>query len=125
MEHMNLGQILKIVLCSGLAVILLSVACSAAMRSPVNQTGKQESMTRKDINAVLKDHDKELLAVPGVVGVYVGLLPDDKTPCLKVMVVKETEDLKGRIPKSIEGYPVLIEESGVIRPLKGRIPSRN
>ena len=122
---MNLGQMLKIVLCSGLTVVLLSIACSAAMRSPVNQTGQQESMTRKDINAVLRDHDKELLAIPGVVGVYVGLLPDDKTPCLKVMVVKETEDLKRRIPNSIEGYPVLIEESGVIRPLKDHIPSRS
>src|SRR3990172_5999700 len=120
---MNLGQMLKIGLCAVLSLIWLSIACSAAMRSPVNQTGQKESMTRKDINAVLNDHDKELLAIPGVVGVYVGLLPDDKTPCLKVMVVKETEDLKRRIPKSIEGYPVLIEESGVIRPLKGRIPS--
>ena len=107
----------KIGLCSVLTFILPLIACSAAMRSPVNQTGQQESMTRKDINAVLKDHDKELLTIPGVVGVYIGLLPDDKTPCLKVMVVKETEDLKRRIPKSIEGYPVLIEESGVIRPL--------
>ena len=122
---MNLGQMHKIGLCTALSFILLSIACSAAIRSPVNQTGQQESMTRKDINAVLKDHDKELLTIPGVVGVYIGLLPDDKTPCLKVMVVKETEDLKRRIPKSIEGYPVLIEESGVIRPLKGRIPSHS
>ncbi len=113
----------KIGLCSVLTVILFSIACSAAIRSPVNQTGQQESMTRKDINTVLKDHDKELLAIPGVVGVYVGLLPDDKTPCLKVMVVEETEDLKRRIPKSIDGYPVIIEESGVIRPLKDRIRS--
>jgi hypothetical protein len=82
-------------------------------------------MTRRDINAVLKDHEEELLAISGVVGVYVGLLPDEKTPCLKVMVVKETEDLKRRIPKSIEGYPVLIEESGVIHPLKDRIPSND
>ena len=113
-----MGQLRKSGLWSVLTGILLSIACSAAMQIPVNQTGQQESMTRKDINAVLKDHDNELLAIPGVVGVYVGLLPDDKTPCLKVMVVKETEDLKRRIPKSIEGYPVLIEESGVIRPLK-------
>jgi len=120
-----LGQLHKIGLYSILSFILLSIACSVAIRSPVNQTGQQESMTRKDINAVLKDHDKELLAIPGVVGVYVGLLPDDKTPCLKVMVVKETEDLKKRIPKSIEGYPVVIEESGVIRPLKGRISSHS
>lgn len=91
------------------------------MRRPINQTEQDGSMSRKDINAVLKEHDKELLAIAGVVGVYVGLLPDDKAPCLKVMVVKETEDLKRRIPKSIEGYPVLIEESGVIRPLKRQI----
>lgn len=120
-----MGQVHEIGLCSVLAVILLSLSCSAAIQGPVNQTGQQESMTRKDINAVLKNHDKELLAIPGVVGVYVGLLPDDKTPCLKVMVVKETEDLKRRIPKSIEGYLVLIEESGVIRPLKDRIPSHS
>jgi len=115
---MNFGHWHKIRLCSGLTIILLSIACLAAIQSPINQAGQRELMTRKDINAVLKDHDKELLAIPGVVGVYVGLLSDDKTPCLKVMVVKETEDLKRRIPKSIEGYPVLIEESGVIRPLK-------
>jgi hypothetical protein len=82
-------------------------------------------MIRKDINTVLNNHDKELLAIPGVVGVFVGLLPDDKTPCLKVMVVKETEDLKRLIPKYIEGYQVVIDESGVIRPLKNRIPGNS
>ena len=79
-------------------------------------------MTRKDINEVLRDHDQELMSVPGIVGVYVGLLPDEKSPCLKVMVVKETEDLKKRIPMSLEGYPVLIEETGVIRPFPDNIP---
>jgi hypothetical protein len=122
---MNWGQVHKIGLCSVLTGILLSIAFSAPIWSQVDQTGQNESMTRKDINAVLKDHDKGLLAIPGVVGVYVGLLPDERTLCLKVMVVKETEDLKRRIPKSIEGYPVLIEESGVIRPLKGRNPSHS
>src|SRR6266581_1176843 len=43
----------------------------------------------RDINAVLADHDKELLAIPGVVGVYVGLLSDQKTQCLKVMLKRE------------------------------------
>ena len=113
----------KIRLCPVWVAILLSIAWSATIESQVNQTAQTESMTQKDINAVLKDHDKELLAITGVVGVYVGLLPDDKTPCLKVMVIKETEDLKRRIPKSIEGFPVLVEESGVIRPLKDPTPS--
>jgi len=38
------------------------------------------------------------------------------------MVIEETEDLKKAIPKTLEGYPVLIEESGVIRPLPGENP---
>ena len=45
------------------------------------------------------------------------LLPDDKTPCLKVMAVKKTEDLEKAIPKTLDGYPVEIEETGIIRPL--------
>ena len=108
-----------------LSFILLSMACPNAMADEVNRNRRQESMTQKDINAVLKEHDKELMAIPGVVGVYVGLLADDKTPCLKVMVVKETEEIKNKIPKSIDGHPVIIEESGVIRPMKGKTPSHN
>jgi hypothetical protein len=97
--------------------MLLLMACHATRQSPVEQPTQQESMTLKDINAVLREHDKELMALKGVVGVYVGLLPDNKTSCLKVMVVKKTQDLEKKIPKSLDGYPVLIEESGVIRPL--------
>jgi hypothetical protein len=33
------------------------------------------------------------------------------------MVVKVTKDLRKKIPESIEGYAVLLEESGIIRPL--------
>jgi len=35
---------------------------------------------KRDINAVLRDHDKELMAIPNVAGVYVGVLGDGKTP---------------------------------------------
>jgi hypothetical protein len=122
---MNAGQMLKTGLCPLLTLILLLVACSTTTQGQICQMKQQETKTQKDINSVLKAHDKELLAIPGVVGVYVGLLPDDKTSCLKVMVVKETEDLRKKIPKSIDGYPVLIEESGVIRPLNSRIPNNS
>jgi len=74
-------------------------------------------MIRRDINEVLADHDDDLLKIPGVVGVYVGVLDDGSTPCLKVMAKKKTAELKDRIPRSLEGYPVLVEETGVIRPL--------
>jgi len=78
----------------------------------------QHAAPLRDINAVLADHDKELLAIPGVVGVYVGLLSDEKTPCLKVMLVRKDAGLKRRIPRTLEGHPVMTEVTGEIRPLK-------
>ena len=75
-------------------------------------------MPSRDINAVLRAHEDELMAIPGVVGIYVGLMDDDKTPCLRVMAVKKNQDLERQVPKSLEGYPVVIEETGVIRPLR-------
>jgi hypothetical protein len=72
----------------------------------------------RDINAVLADHDQQLLAIPGVVGVYIGQLSDDKTPCLKVMLIRKDAGLERRIPRTLEGHPVVTEVTGEIRPLK-------
>ena len=77
-------------------------------------------MPQRDINAVLRDHDRKLMAIPGVAGVYVGLEADQKTPCLRVMAVKKTRSLRRAVPKSLEGYPVEIEETGAIRPMPGQ-----
>src|SRR3954465_10081139 len=72
---------------------------------------------KRDINAVLREHDKELLAIPGVVGVYVALLEDGKTPCFKVMLAKPSPETERALPKTLEGYPVVPEVTGEIRPL--------
>ena len=72
---------------------------------------------RRDINDVLRAHDKDLLAITGVVGVYVAVLDDGKTPCLKVMLAQKSADTERAIPKSLEGYPVEIEITGEIKPL--------
>jgi hypothetical protein len=70
-----------------------------------------------DINAVLRAHDKELLAIPGVVGVYIAVLDDGKTPCLKVMLAQKSAEAERAIPKNIDGFPVVIEVTGEIKPL--------
>jgi len=77
-----------------------------------------DPMPRKDINTVLAENDRRLMAIPGVVGVYVGLLTDGKTPCLKVMLAHDTKELKESIPRWIDGYRVLPEITGDIRPLR-------
>lgn len=75
------------------------------------------SDTRRDINAVLADHDRRLLALPGVVGICVALLPDEVTPCLKIMLAQDNPQLRHALPKKLEGYPVIIEVTGEFKPL--------
>lgn len=96
-------------------LLLLAVASLVA--------GCQKNMNhspspRRDINAVLAAHDQELLAIPGVVGVYVGLRKDGRTQCLKVMLARLTPENQRAIPHALEGYPVVTEVTGAIRPLR-------
>lgn len=71
----------------------------------------------RNINDVLRAHDRQLLAIKGVVGVYAGVLDDGKTPCLKVMVAAKSGEIERAVPKTIEGYRVVIEVTGEIKPL--------
>jgi hypothetical protein len=73
---------------------------------------------KRDINLVLRDHDQELLKIPNVVGVYVGVLDDGKSACLRVMLAKQDAATAAAIPRSIEGYPVVPEVTGAIKPLQ-------
>lgn len=95
-------------------VAVLAITCGCEE----NMAQNNSPSPKRDINAVLRDHDKALLAIPGVVGVYVGLLEDGKTPCLKVMLARSSAETERAIPKTIEGYPVVREVTGEIRPLR-------
>ncbi|HMJ05220.1 MAG TPA: hypothetical protein VK474_03095 [Chthoniobacterales bacterium] len=86
----------------------------AFLLAPVMK-GQTSPAPKRDINAVLRDVDRRLLAIPGVVGVYVGLLEDGKTECLKVML--SDSKAAAALPKSVEGYAVVPEVTGEVRPL--------
>ena len=90
-----------------LLLVLVGSLAMAQTDSPVS---------RRDINAVLAAHDKALLAIPGVVGVYVSTR-DDGAACLKVMLTEKNREAEQKIPSVIEGYPVVTEVTGAIRPL--------
>jgi len=72
------------------------------------------------IRRALAAHAGELMAVRGVTGVSLGLLDDGRTPCLKVLVETSTPELAARLPRTLDGHPVVVEASGRIRPLHGR-----
>jgi hypothetical protein len=99
----------------GLCWLLLVLGFVVAFHQ--NMAQNSSPAPKRDINAVLAAHDKELLAIHGVVGVYVGTLKDRLTPCLKVMLVRKNPETERKIPPVIEGYPVVTEITGEIRAL--------
>jgi hypothetical protein len=78
------------------------------------QAMAQNSSPTRDINAVLASHDKELLAIPDVVGVYVGTIGNERQLCLKVMLARANPESERKIPRIIEGYRVVTEVTGEI-----------
>ncbi len=78
-------------------------------------SGEEKEMTVKTIVEVLKEHTEELMSIPGVVGIGQGLC--NGKPCIKVLVIEKTPELAQKIPDIIEGYQVVIEETGEIRAL--------
>ena len=65
------------------------------------------------IESVQRAHTDSLMRIAGVVGTAIGLC-DDK-PCIKVLVVQATPALRKAIPDSLEGYRVIIDETGVVK----------
>ena len=75
-------------------------------------------MPDKDINHTLAAHQDELMSIPGVIGVFVGLAEDEKTECIRVMLKAPDPAAEKQIPKTLDGFRVITEVTGEIRPLK-------
>jgi hypothetical protein len=97
-----------------LFAVMLAVAPAGCREGGPRPAAQEETMVRRPIAEVIAAHADSLMAVPGVVGVYEGRL-DDGTPCLKIMVVRLDAALRARLPRTLEGHPVVVEETGEIR----------
>jgi len=96
---------------AGIVLVWLFSATACAQQQADPRQGK--SLASKTIEAVLKEHTDRLMSLPGVVGTAQGKCAGQ--PCIKVFVVKKTSEVLTQIPSTIEGYEVLIEETGEIR----------
>ncbi len=98
-----------------IGMIVLGIGVMGCVEKTANDQDEEKQMTAKTIVEVLKEHTEELMSLPGVVGTAQGLCNDN--PCIKVLVIEKTPELVQKIPDILEGYPVMIEETGEIRAL--------
>jgi len=97
------------------SVSLVVLAVSSIVVCHQNMAQSTSPRPNRDINVVLAAHDKELLAIADVVGVYAGTMQDSETLFLRVMLARKNPESVRKIPRMIDGYPVVIQVTGAIR----------
>ena len=89
-------------------------ACSGAQRAAGQREGSGATVAVRSIDQVLAAHTDSLMALPGVVGTAIALCDGER--CIKVLLADSSVATKGRIPPRLEGYRVVTEVTGTIRP---------
>ena len=67
-------------------------------------------MLGETIDSVIRKYSQRLMSLPGVTGIAHG--EHECKPCIKVYISRKTEELEHQIPSALEGYTVIVEESG-------------
>jgi len=106
----------KVLLCVAGVFVLVATLAGCVSKPEVRQ-GKGRRMP-PPIDYVLRAHTDEWLAIPGVVGTAIGR--QRGKPCIRVLVAHKSKEIARRIPRHVDGYPVLIEETGEFRALPAR-----
>lgn len=83
------------------------------------QTGgpeKGKSMPEKTIEQVLQEKGDQWMAIDGVEGTAIGLF--EGKSCIRIFTSVKPQAIRQKIPSSVEGYPVIIEQTGSFRALE-------
>ena len=75
-------------------------------------------MSEHSVTEVFEANQVSLMLLPGVVAVGIG--EHDGRPCIRVMVEKATQAVKTGIPDQLDGYQVIVDETGPINALDGQ-----
>ena len=99
-----------------LLIYFFSIGKSINCKETRDDKDEKSIDMKDDINFVKDKYVDHLMKIPGVVGVYVGE-NDQKQPCITVMIKEQTEAITKEIPAKLDGYPVIIEVTGEIKPM--------
>jgi hypothetical protein len=72
-------------------------------------------MRSRSIEQVFDAHRDSLLSILGVVGA--GIAKSENKPCIMVMVQDSSEEILRQIPQELDGYKVIVEQTGEFKTL--------
>lgn len=79
----------------------------------LNQTSVADTM-QTNIQDVKNRHESQLMSMPGVVSVGIGL-DEDKNPIIIIGIETDDAELRSRLPQQLEGYQVRVQHTGKVR----------
>jgi hypothetical protein len=95
---------------------VLSAAAGCESERSSSSSVENDAMNPRPIEEVVDTVAPEWMTWDGVTMVYVSA-DDDGRPAVKVGVVSRPHEVESRIPPEIEGWPVIVVESGEVKPL--------
>ena len=105
-----------------IAIVLLNIGAMSAAGiltgcsySGPSDLEKGQSMPERAIEQVQEENTDDWMAIPGVEGTAIGLF--EGKPCIKIFTSKKSKEVRAKIPSTVEGYTVIIEETGEFRAL--------
>lgn len=101
-----------------MAVLVVTLAALAGCSSNPSGEFSQEVPLdeRPSIADIIDRRGEDFLAIDGVVVIFEGATVTGE-PCIKIGVAEMNERLESTLPKRLEGWPVIVFESGVIEPM--------
>jgi len=105
---------ITIVLLNIVAIITAGNLAGCSYTGPSDHE-KGQYMTERTIEQVQEEYTDEWMAIPGVEGTAIGLYQGK--PCIRIFTSSKPQQLRDKIPLTVGGYPVIIEETGAFRAL--------
>jgi hypothetical protein len=99
----------RMTLVLGVLLALGSLTCRPPEK---NGLGQGTAVSGKTIQQVQQEHTDAWMAIPGVVGTAIG--QRQGKPCILVLTAANTEQVRRKIPPTVDGYPVVVQYTGEI-----------
>lgn len=91
------------------------LACAGSKTGVDGADGETIEMSEPTIEQANRTLTDSVIDLPGVSGVGIGECEGE--PCLVVMVATRTDELLKLIPPTVDGFPVIVQETGEFQAL--------
>jgi len=99
-------------------IIIAAGGLAGCSSNSAGDLGKGSLVGEKTIEQVLEEKTDQWMAIPGVEGTAIGLFQNK--PCIMILSSVAPRQLRSKIPETLNGYQVVIQQTGTFRALEGQ-----